>query len=277
MGRSGTGRSLKTARAVLRVLRFLAAHPTGVRTEDVARHLEKSSATASYLLNSLCQEGYASRDPHDGLYRLIDEDPEPEHPVTADRIDGDGTRLADAVDELYGRTAQRSYLATSDDHAIMVREARGRQGLPKIPGLGPRIRSEAHATAFGKVLLAYGPPDCLPDYIDAFGTRDFTPTTLTDPRSLDTELAKVRSDGYALDREEYAVGFCCVAAPVVDTTGALRGALALSVTAARFTAQSRALIAAVTDTAAAAGMQVLTSAADLAVHRHPSLPLAAAQ
>lgn len=277
MGRSGTGRSLKTARAVLRVLRFLAAHPSGVRTEDVAQHLEKSSATASYLLNSLCQEGYAARDPHDGLYRLIDQDPERGHQVAVDRIDSGGSRLADAVDELYGRTAQRSYLATTDDHAIMVREARGRQGLPKIPGLGPLIRSEAHATAFGKVLLAYGPPDCLPAYLDAFGMPDFTPTTLTDVRSLDTELAKVRSDGYALDREEYAVGFCCVAAPVVDASGALRGALALSVPAARFAAQSRALIAAVTETAAATGMRVLNSAADLTVRHQPRLPLAAVQ
>lgn len=77
MGRSGTGRSLKTARAVLRVLRFLAANPAGVRTDDVARYLDKSAATASYLLNSLCQEGYAARDPRDGRYRLLHPDPEP--------------------------------------------------------------------------------------------------------------------------------------------------------------------------------------------------------
>lgn len=252
MGRNGTGRSLKTARAVLRVLRLLAANPAGVRTEDVARHLDKSSATASYLLNSLCQEGYAARDPHDGRYRLVDAAPEPDRATLPDAAAGDGAGMTGAVDELYGRTAQRSYLAADDDDAIVVREARGRQGLPKIPGLGPLIRSEAHATAFGKVLLAFGPPQRLPAYIATFRTPDFTPHHPHRSARTRARAAKVRRDGYALDREEYAVGFCCVAAPVLDASGALCGALALSVTAARFAEQSQALITAVTDTAAAA-------------------------
>lgn len=213
--------------------------PPGSAPRTWPRHLDKSSATASYLLNSLCQEGYAARDPHDGRYRLVDAAPEPDRATLPDAAAGDGAGMTGAVDELYGRTAQRSYLAADDDDAIVVREARGRQGLPKIPGLGPLIRSEAHATAFGKVLLAFGPPQRLPASIATFGTPDFTPTTLTDPRAPERELAKVRRDGYALDREEYAVGFCCVAAPVLDASGALCGALALSITAARFAEQRR--------------------------------------
>lgn len=251
MGRSGTGRSLKTARAVLRVLRFMASQPLGVRTEEVAQFLDKSAATASYLLNSLCQEGYALREP-DGRYRLIERDSRSGAP-SGHALREAGPRPGDAVDELYGRTAQRSYLATLGEHAMVVQEARGRQGLPKIPDLTPNISAEAHALALGKALLAFGPADALETYVDAFGLGRFTPFTSTDQEALAAELEHVRQVGYAVDREEFAPGFCCVAAPVLDGSGELLGALALSVTAGRFAVQAPALIEAVTDVAAVAG------------------------
>lgn len=70
MAARGAGRSLRTARAVLRVVRLLAERPEGVRVEEVAGFLGKSPWTARYLLNSLCQEGFAERDPASARYRL---------------------------------------------------------------------------------------------------------------------------------------------------------------------------------------------------------------
>jgi DNA-binding IclR family transcriptional regulator len=56
------GRSLATARAVLRVLDLLLAEPDGLTTAEVARMIGKSPSTARYLLSSLCQEGFGIRD-----------------------------------------------------------------------------------------------------------------------------------------------------------------------------------------------------------------------
>ncbi len=63
-----SSRSLSTARAVLRVLSMLAEQPTGVRADEVAHELGKSTSTAYYLLTSLCEEGFAVHESK-GLYR----------------------------------------------------------------------------------------------------------------------------------------------------------------------------------------------------------------
>ncbi|MGH9059113.1 MAG: helix-turn-helix domain-containing protein, partial [Acidimicrobiales bacterium] len=73
-----TGRSLKTARAVLKVLRLMAERHDGISVDDVATHLGKSRSTAAYLLNSLVEEGFAIRDVivGHGRYRLGPSRPE---------------------------------------------------------------------------------------------------------------------------------------------------------------------------------------------------------
>lgn len=68
-------RTLTTARAVLRVLTHLARAPDGLSTEQVAEVVGTSRATATYLLTSLCFEGFATRDAAEGRYRLIDAQP----------------------------------------------------------------------------------------------------------------------------------------------------------------------------------------------------------
>lgn len=52
---SSKGRTLSTARQVLRVLRFLQEHPEGVNPRGMAFWIGKSLHAAYYLLNTLCQ------------------------------------------------------------------------------------------------------------------------------------------------------------------------------------------------------------------------------
>ncbi len=63
----------------------------------------------------------------------------------------------------------------------------------------------------------------------------------------------MRADGYAVEREEFDLDFCCVAAPVLDEHGRLAGVLGLSASTRAFDAEHDELTAAVRDIAAAAG------------------------
>ena len=79
-----------------------------------------------------------------------------------------------------------------------------------------------HATANGKVLLAFGaaePPAEL---------ERLTATTITDPAALDTELGEVRRRGHAIAMEELEVGLHAVAAPVFDCFGECIAAVSVS-------------------------------------------------
>jgi DNA-binding IclR family transcriptional regulator len=230
-------RGLSTARAVLKVLALLAERPDGVRAADVAQALGKSVSTAYYLLTSLCEEGFAE---HDGVrYRLRPSVPKPTAP-------GD---LGDAVDELFRRTHKRAYLGCVKHGAIEITVVRGRQGMPRMPGLGARIRESAHATAMGKVVLAHLRANARKRYAEG-ELRAYTSATITSPALLLVELERVRRRGYALDRMELDPDFCCVAAPVLDRRGRFVATLSVSASTRAFDAERDQLIAAVTEVAA---------------------------
>lgn len=242
---SGSVRGLSTARAVLQVLAHLSEHPVGVRADEVAGVVGKSVSTAYYLLASLCEEGFAVHDPHGGLYRLA-------RPVTiAPPVEAgpDGHELSDAVELLFRRTRKRSYLGVVRGRAgVEIAVVCGRQGVPRMPGLGTRITHNAHALAMGKVVLALMPDAGRRRYIER-GLPTFTPYTISAPDVLELELARVREEGYAVDREEFDEDFCCIAAPVFDGGGDPRGVLALSASVRAFDSERDALVAAVRDTA----------------------------
>jgi DNA-binding IclR family transcriptional regulator len=284
---AGSGRSLKTAAEALAALRYLGAATGGVTAEQLGGELGKSAATARYLLNTHCQEGYALREGHAGTYRLCDAPPwggswgglldgagadAPEDDV-APVVDLDEARdalrpmhreddpvsryelpesLADAVTELYWRTRQRSYLARWDGDATVIVDARGHQGLARIPDLRERIPvAQAHALAVTKALAATTAE--IEQLLLAQTDRTaFTATTITTSPGLARELARVRREGVAVDREEFAEGFCCVGAPIVAPDGRVAASIAVSSPARRFAQDSDALTDAVRDVAATA-------------------------
>ncbi|MER7941753.1 IclR family transcriptional regulator C-terminal domain-containing protein [Streptomyces sp. NPDC094458] len=71
------------------------------------------------------------------------------------------------------------------------------------------LRPPAHATAYGKVLLA-GPPEELPRH---------TRHTVVSPGLLAGQLARVREAGLAVCAEEFRLGEVSVAAPVRGPSG----------------------------------------------------------
>jgi IclR family acetate operon transcriptional repressor len=241
-------RSLSTARSVLRVLSLLVQRPTGIRADEGASALGKSTSTAYYLLTSLCEEGFAVHEskgvyrPARGLEELT---------AVAEEAAWPPEGLEGAVDRLFTLTRKRSYLGVARGGRIEITTFRGRQGVPRIPGLGTEIRESAHALAMGKVVLALLDSDALARYV-ARGLRSFTPQTITSADELDAELAQVREEGFAVDREEFDENFCCIAAPIRDTAGRFVAVLGLSVSATVFDAECEHLAQAVTEIAAEA-------------------------
>lgn len=224
---AASSRSLSTARSVLRVLTLLVQRPDGVRADEVAHELGKSVSTAYYLLTSLCEEGFAVHArqgvyrPARGLEQLTAgaERLTPDHPVHEG--------LAATVDDLFLLTRKRSYLGIVHSGKIEIVAFRGRQGVPRMPGLGSEIRDSAHALAMGKVVLSLLAPEAVALYV-ARGLKAFTPRTITTPEALTAELDRARADGFAVDREEFDENFCCVAAPILDEQGRFVAALGLS-------------------------------------------------
>jgi DNA-binding IclR family transcriptional regulator len=97
-------------------------------------------------------------------------------------------------------------------------------------------RSPAHASALGKVLMAYLPDAEVDAIVAAHGLPRFTPNTITTPGALREALHRVRLDGYAQDAEEIEAGLRCLSAPITDRSGRPSAALAISAPASRMEA-----------------------------------------
>jgi IclR family acetate operon transcriptional repressor len=94
-----------------------------------------------------------------------------------------------------------------------------------------------HATANGKVFLAYGAAP-IPDAL-----KRLTPRTITDRARLESELDRIRARGYASAIDELELGLSAVAAPVDGASGDVVAALSISGPTFRLTRRRIALLA----------------------------------
>lgn len=85
-----------------------------------------------------------------------------------------------------------------------------------------------HASATGKCILAWLPPERRRELIENAELRRYTATTITDPDALEAELAAIRERGYALDDGETHEGLFCIGCPVLDASGRVAAAVSVS-------------------------------------------------
>jgi DNA-binding IclR family transcriptional regulator len=89
-------------------------------------------------------------------------------------------------------------------------------------------RNPVHCTGIGKTLVAYLPAEEREAMLQRIPYPALTPHTATSADQLRPMLDLVRQRGYAIEREELALGRACVAAPIRDATGAVVAAASIS-------------------------------------------------
>jgi DNA-binding IclR family transcriptional regulator len=98
-------------------------------------------------------------------------------------------------------------------------------------------RTPLHATASGKILLAWMDAVALKEFLTSKLHR-YTPASVTKPASLEAELAGVRERGWASTTEEFEIGLNAVAAPIHGATGEVVAAIGVSGPSYRLTVES---------------------------------------
>jgi IclR family acetate operon transcriptional repressor len=203
----------------LTLLDQLAGSETGLGVNELARRIGVNPSTASRLLSTLESAGMVQRDGQ-GPYRLG-----LQLVTLADRVLSrlDLQALARPVlIELMQGTGETATLSVPGEReAITVDSIPSRSSVISMARLGrPSI---AHATAVGKVMLAFG-GGALPPVRDLVALTD---RTITDPGALALEVAAVRERGYGTVFGEREQDVNAIAAPVFDNTGALAAILGI--------------------------------------------------
>ncbi len=207
----------------LRILVLLGDGPASL--DELATALEVHKTTVLRLLRTLADEHFVHRDDHH-RYRL-------------------GSRLFElssrGLDQREVRTVAAPHLQAfnrAHGHTVHLSERDGDEivYIDKLESLDSvrmasrvGLRGPVHSTAAGKVLLADLPAaerNRVLDEID-FPTR--TPNTITDRETYLAELARVREQGWAQDREENEASINCIGAPVRGPAGTVVAAVSVSV------------------------------------------------
>jgi DNA-binding IclR family transcriptional regulator len=221
------------ARAIA-LLDALAESDDGGRVNELARRIGVNPSTASRLLGTLEAGGLVERSPG-GPYRLG-----LKLVALSDRVLGQldvrdlaRPRLTWLVQET-GETATLS--VPGGGQAITVDFVPSPSSVASLARLGRP--SVAHATAAGKVMLAFGPPVGLTLDPDRELTA-YTERTITDPAVLAEELDAVRAAAVAEAVGEREPDLNALAAPVFGRGGELVAILGLQGPAARLPAATR--------------------------------------
>ncbi|MDN3919551.1 IclR family transcriptional regulator [Roseateles violae] len=117
-------------------------------------------------------------------------------------------------------------------------------------------RVPLHASASGKLFLAFMPARQRRQLLQGLTLSRHTATTLASAAALETELERIRREGYAVDDQEFVEGLNCVAVPVREPGAGeqqpVRCAVALQAPAARLPlAQALGLVPRLREAAAA--------------------------
>jgi IclR family acetate operon transcriptional repressor len=230
---SGGPRPVASVARALALLDELAASDAGLGVNELARRISVNPSTASRLLATLETAGMVQRE-HHGPYRLG-----LQLVTLADRVLSrlDLQTLARPVlVELMQRTGETATLSMPGEReAITVDSIPSRSSVVSMARLGrPSI---SHATAVGKVMLAFGGGE-LPHERDLVSLTD---RTITDRRALAAEVAAVRERGYGTVFGEREQDVNAIAAPVFDNAGALVAILGLQGPASRLEDPTRLL------------------------------------
>jgi IclR family acetate operon transcriptional repressor len=252
-GPEATAEGPSGAQAVERALALLGCFEEAdeLRLTDLARRTGLRPSTAYRILRALCRNGYVAQDPGSERYRL------------GVRTALLGRRAAGALgldaaqpvlDALAVATGESTALGIGDGtaapgHVVMALVASSPQRLRFDHIAGDRVR--AHASAIGKVLLAFAGDDPA-DVAARLGALErYTDRTIVEPAALAAELGRVRRRGYAVNHAERYDAVVAVAAPVLDAGGRARAGVGIQGPATRLTtARLRTLAADATDAAA---------------------------
>ena len=197
-------------------------------TNEIARRTGINASTVSRLLATLASARFVEHVSETGRYRLSLRLVELGNAVLG-RLDL--RELARPhLQALVRETGETATLSAPGEHdAVTVDFAHSTSVVQSVAQLGRP--SVGHATAVGKVMLAFGDVELPAEPFAAFTAR-----TITTRAGIVHELERVRKRGFAEAREEREEGLAAIAAPVRDSRGALAGILGVQGPASRFDA-----------------------------------------
>lgn len=136
--------------------------------------------------------------------------------------------VRDAVAALHERVAAAAYFAVYRGADVVVAFVSDCTEHPRLTPLKFGFHEAAHATAFGKIMLAGMSGEQRNEYLHVHGLPPLTAATIVQPDALEKHLGTVATRGVAWERGEFVPGMTCAAIGVRNAAGLVVGSVAIS-------------------------------------------------
>jgi DNA-binding IclR family transcriptional regulator len=217
----------------LAMMETLAHRPEGLTLSELTAALDLSPASAHRITGTLEDSGYLRRDEVSRRYTLT------RKLLLLGQPRGESRNLvaaaADAMRAILQTTGETTQLCClAEDQCVILDQLASLHPFKYIVDLGSL--APLHCTAPGKAILAFLPDAEQDAVLSRLKLEKHTDKTMTSKRDLATEIERIRSQGYALDKGEHFDGIYCVAAPILDQHGHAIGAVTIAGPSSRFPA-----------------------------------------
>jgi IclR family KDG regulon transcriptional repressor len=211
------------------------AHERGIT--ELADLLGLAKSTVLRIARSLETEGFLCRMPGSAKYRLglvlwsLGN-------LAFDRSKGFVELARPYLHDLVEQTRESAQTVILDGYeCVRLDKIEAPQAVRAYMSVGGRF--PAYVSAAGQALLAYQPPSVVASLVK-HGLHAYTRRTLASEAELERRLARVRRQGYAVNEGEYRDDVGGFGAPIRDGSGAVVGALGISIPMSRFPTAARA-------------------------------------
>jgi len=206
-----------------KILLAIAQSADGLRAVDVSERLDLPRQATYHLIHTLVTLGLLTRAADQkyvlGLKVGVLAEAFPRHLAPPERLSPYLRTIAYAT----GETCYASGWWEGEITNLAVVRGRNTNQSTEVPH---GLTADAHARASGKLLLAMADEPIRERYLMSHPLNRRTQNTITELDMLMSEFERIRTDGYAIDNEEYMPGLCCLAMPIED--GSMPYAICLS-------------------------------------------------
>lgn len=209
----------------LSVLELLAPQPEGLTSGELERALDLPRATMNRIVHVLLDSGLIEASPT--RVRAFQLGPRILRLLTGAHDLSWLERITErALIDLAAETGQSAFVARLSGAKVQSVNCVAPDTTVRFH-IVPGTEMPPHASATGKSVLAFAPPEVLETALSG-DLGQFTPRTITDRGRLREELSLVRARGYSVEIGEHVIGLASVARPIPGAKGEVRFAVGLT-------------------------------------------------
>jgi DNA-binding IclR family transcriptional regulator len=217
----------------IEILRAVAEAGAPVGVNELARRIGLHKSSVSRIVNTLTSANLLRRDVSGGPLAIGTGLVALAAPLLAELSLTDVVRpTIEEIARISGETS--SFNLWDNGFAVSIYQVAGSNSVQAFSA--PGYKNPAHATAAGKILLAFQPEEIIHSIVKD-KLQGYTQSTIVETELLLADLEQSRERGFSTNFGEYSADVGAVAAPVLDARGGALGCVAVAVPIYRLTAK----------------------------------------